>query len=155
MDDDNEDKYQFLLKLLSEGDAMVCLDARLPDVEVPKVHKANAALNLVFNLSSRRPLEVNGDGIYSTLAFSGRLHKCVIPYAAIWAIYEPGTQEGQVWEGAIPKDLNLAERILGKSQGAMTGAIKSPIPIKQGGKTEVAKKRASSKKDRSHLRVIK
>ena len=155
MENDNEDKHQFLLKLLSEGDAMVCLDARLPNVVVPKVHKANAALNLVFNLSSRRPLEINGEGIFSTLAFNGRPHKCVIPYEAIWAVYEPASQEGQVWEDAIPKDLNLAEKILGKAQDETAGGEKSRISVQQGGKTEVAKKPASAKKDRSHLRVIK
>ncbi len=155
MEDENKDKHQFLLKLLSEGDAMVCLDARLPSVEVPKVHKINAALNLVFNLNTRRPLEINEEGIFSTLAFNGRPFKCIIPYEAIWAVYEPDTQKGQVWEDAIPKDLNLAEKIMGKPQEEAAGPEKSQVSVKQGGKSDGAKTQAPAKKNRSHLRVIK
>ncbi|MGV7220879.1 MAG: ClpXP protease specificity-enhancing factor SspB [Nitrospinales bacterium] len=155
MENENKDKHDFLLHLLSEGDAMVCLDARLPIVKVPKVHKLNPSLNLVFNLKFRRPLEINEDGIYTTLAFNGRPHKCEIPFDAVWAIYEPETQKGQVWEGAIPKDMNLAEKIMGKSSEETLRPQKAQISVKQGSKTDPDHEKPAQKKDRSHLRVIK
>lgn len=155
MEDYNKDKHQFLLYLLSEGDAMVCLDARLPNVRVPKVHKINASLNLIFNLNSKRPLQISEDGIYSTLAFNGRLHKCFIPFEAVWAMYEPATQKGQVWEDAIPKDINLEEKIMGKPPEETVEQNKPQISVKQGGKTKAAQKTSAPKKDRGHLRVIK
>ncbi len=132
---------------------MVCLDARLPNVVAPKVHKINPSLNLIFNLSFRRPLEVREDGIYSTLAFNGRPHKCVIPFEAIWAIYEPATQRGQVWEDAIPKDINLADKIIGKEETAESG--KPKISVKRGGKTDADQQTSPPKKNRGHLRVVK
>ena len=106
MTQDNKDKQDFLSTLLAQGDAMVCLDARQPDVEVPKAHKTNPMLNLVLSLNFRRPFEVLEDGIYGSLSFGGRAHKCVIPFTAVWAIYEPDTQKGQVWESSIPEDID-------------------------------------------------
>ena len=155
MENENKDKHEFLLHLLSEGDAMVCLDARQPNVVVPKVHKINPSLNLVFNLKFRRPLDINENGICSTLAFNGRAHKCEIPFEAVWAIYEPETQKGQVWEGAIPKDMNLAEKVMGKPPEEVSKPQKAQISVKQGSKIESDQGKPAPKKDRSHLRIIK
>ena len=47
MEGENKNKYDFLIYLLGEGDAMVCLDARRPEVDVPLEHKKNSALNLM------------------------------------------------------------------------------------------------------------
>ena len=44
MGNDNKNKYDLLVQLLSEGDAMVCLDARHSEVDVPNTHKDNPAL---------------------------------------------------------------------------------------------------------------
>ena len=59
----NKKKYEFLLYLLEEGDAMVCLDARLPEVDVPESHKNNSSLNLIFNLNFKRPVEITEEGV--------------------------------------------------------------------------------------------
>ena len=83
----NKKKYEFLLYLLEEGDAMVCLDARLPEVDVPESHKNNSSLNLIFNLNFKRPVEITEEGVFASLAFNGRPHKCVLPFNAVWAIY--------------------------------------------------------------------
>ena len=86
-----------MIQLLGEGDAMVCVDARFPNVDVPGTHKNNSALSLVFNLNFRRPFDVQEDGIYATLDFGGRPHKCVIPFEAVWGIHDPNSKKGQVW----------------------------------------------------------
>ena len=153
MESDNKNKYDILVQLLSEGDAMVCLDARHSEVDVPNTHKDNPALSLVFNLNFRRPFDVQETGIFATLAFGGRPHKCVIPFEAVWAIHEPESKKGQVWEASFPKDLklqvgaNVKEASLESEPPLMNVKISSKVS-KKGQSTR-------SKKDRSHLRVIK
>ena len=153
MESDNKNKYDILVQLLSEGDAMVCLDARHPEVDVPNTHKGNPALSLVFNLNFRRPFDVQETGIFATLSFGGRPHKCVIPFEAVWAIHEPESKKGQVWEGSFPKDLklqvgaNVKEASLESEPPLMNVKISSKISKKW--------QSSRSKKDRSHLRVIK
>jgi len=149
----NKKKYDFLLFLLEEGDAMVCLDARLSEVDVPQNQKSNSSLNLVFNLNFRRPLDINEDAISATLAFNGRPYKCYLPFEAVWAIYDPNMKNGQVWEESIPSDMNFADQILSgiKEQPKPEKKIKS---VKTSGKTSL-KSEKKTLRDRSHLRVIK
>ena len=157
MGSENKNKYDFLIQLLSEGDAMVCLDARLPNVDVPASHKGNSALSLVFNLNFKRPFDVQEDGIYATLAFGGRPYKCAIPFEAVWSIHEPESKKGQVWEENFPKDLEL------KIKANMKEVDPEPEPyLEQNINTEtsqlkISKEKGQSrpKRDRSHLRVIK
>ena len=153
MGDENKNKYDFLIYLLCEGDAMVCLDARRPEVGVPLEHKKNSGLSLVLSLNFKRPIEILDDGIYTTLAFGGRPHKCVIPFEAVWAIYHPETQKGQVWEGSFPKDLKL--------EAEVASLASKPQVVEKAGQGSARLERAAPekpgrpRKDRSHLRVIK
>jgi len=159
----NKKKYDFLLFLLESGDAMVCLDARLPEVDVPKNQKSNSSLNLIFNLNFRRPIEINEDAISATLAFNGRPHKCRLPFEAVWAIYDPNMKNGQVWEESIPEDMNLADQVLTGMAGP-TGAKPTEKPtakpekklksLKTSGKP-APETGPKTPRDRSHLRVIK
>jgi len=153
MESDNKNKYDFLIQLLSEGDAMVCLDARHSEVDVPNTHKDNPALSLVFNLNFRRPFDVQETGIFATLSFGGRPHKCVIPFEAVWSIHEPESKKGQVWEESFPKDLKLQV-----GANVKEASLESEPPLmKVEVQSKISKKGQSSrsKKDRSHLRVIK
>ena len=153
MESDNKNKYDILVQLLSEGDAMVCLDARHSEVDVPNTHKDNPALSLVFNLNFRRPFDVQETGIFATLAFGGRPHKCVIPFEAVWAIHEPESKKGQVWEESFPKDLKLQV-----GANVKEASLESEPPLmKVEVQLKISKKGQStrSKKDRSHLRIIK
>ena len=132
---------------------MVCLDARHSEVDVPNTHKDNPALSLVFNLNFRRPFDVEETGIFATLAFGGRPHKCVIPFEAVWAIHEPESKKGQVWEASFPKDLKLQV-----GANVKEASLESePLLMKVEVQSKISKKGQSSrsKKDRSHLRVIK
>ena len=153
MEDENKSKYDFLIYLLGEGDAMVCLDARRPEVDVPLAHKKNSSLNLVLNLNFRRPIEILDDGIYTTLAFDGRPHKCVIPFEAVWAIYHPKTQKGQVWESSFPKDLKLEAEVA--SLASKFQVIEKAEQGSARSKRAAPEKLSRSRKDRGHLRVIK
>ena len=153
MESDNKNKYDILVQLLSEGDAMVCLDARHSEVDVPNTHKDNPALSLVFNLNFRRPFDVQETGIFATLSFGGRPHKCVIPFEAVWAIHEPESKKGQVWEESFPKDLKLQVGANVEAVGPESEPLLTNVEIQ----SKISKKGQSSlsKKDRSHLRVIK
>ena len=158
MENEKKNKYDFLIQLLSEGDAMVCLDARFPAVDVPGTHKDNSALSLVFNLNFRRPFNVQEDGIYATLVFGGRSHKCVIPFEAVWAMHDPESKKGQVWEESFPKDLQLKA---GANAEARNPVLINPptVKTKKSRMTQLKiskqEKPERSKKDRSHLTVIK
>lgn len=151
MEDENKNKYDFLLSLLSEGDAMICLDARLPEVDVPRDHKDNPSLNLILNLNFRRPLDIEKEGVYVTLAFQGRPHPCVVPFDAVWAIYDPSLKKGQVWDESIPADINLEEHLAQQ----MPKPGKNPPKAKASGGKSTPGQTPRPKKDRSHLRVIK
>ena len=154
MESDNKNKYDILVQLLSEGDAMVCLDARHSEVDVPNTHKDNPVLSLVFNLNFRRPFDVEETGIFATLAFGGRPHKCVIPFEAVWAIHEPESKKGQVWEESFPKDLQLTVGTNAKVGNPVL--IEAPTAeTKKPGKHSKQEKLSRAKKDRSHLTVIK
>jgi stringent starvation protein B len=144
-------KYDFLLYLLEEGDAMVCIDARLPEVDVPASHKNNSSLNLIFNLNFRRPLEITEEGIFASLAFNGRPYKCALPFEAVWAIYDPKMKNGQVWEESIPEDMNLADQVMVDPPEKPLSKLK---PVKSSSKPSKDAK-TEGKRDRSHLRVIK
>ena len=149
----NKKKYDFLLFLLETGDAMVCLDARLPEVDVPQNQKSNSSLNLVFNLNFRRPIEINEDAISATLDFNGRPYKCWLPLEAVWAIYDPDMKNGQVWEESIPADMNLADQVLSGITG-QPKPEKKLKPLKTSGKSS-KESEPKTPRDRSHLRVIK
>ena len=153
MESDNKNKYDILVQLLSEGDAMVCLDARHSEVDVPNTHKDNPALSLVFNLNFRRPFDVQETGIFATLAFGGRPHKCVIPFEAVWAIHEPESKKGQVWEASFPKDLKL--QVGANVKEASLEPEPPLLNVKASSKISKKGQSSRSKKDRSHLRVIK
>ena len=153
MGSDNKNKYDFLVQLLSEGDAMVYLDARYQTVDVPSSHKNNPSLNLVFNMNFRRPFDVQETGIFATLAFGGRPHKCVIPFEAVWAIHEPESKKGQVWEESFPTDLKLQV-----GANLKTTTTESKLTVRNGEiqlKKSKKEQSGTTKKDRSHLRVIK
>ena len=151
----NKKKYDFLLYLLETGDAMVCLDARLPDVDVPKNQKSNSSLNLVFNLNFRQPIEINEDTISATLAFSGRPYKCLLPFEAVWAIYDPNMQNGQVWEESIPADMNLADQIVSEMVDNPASKPEKKLNPLKTSENPTPASRSTPPRDRSHLRVIK
>ena len=151
----NKKKYDFLLYLLETGDAMVCLDARLPGVDVPKNQKSNSSLNLVFNLNFRQPIEINEDTISATLAFSGRPYKCLLPFEAVWAIYDPNMQNGQVWEESIPADMNLADQIVSEMVDNPASKPEKKLKSLKTSEKPTPESRSKTPRDRSHLRVIK
>ena len=136
---------------------MVCLDARLPEVDVPKSQKSNSSLNLIFNLNFKQPIEVDKNSIFATLVFSGRPYKCFLPFEAVWAIYDPNMKNGQVWEESIPPDINLGDDVV---SGITNQPLQKPDQkpkfrsLKTIGKPS-SEETPKTPRARNHLRVIK
>ena len=79
MPDTPTSKEAVVLKLLAEGDTMLCLDARHHGVCVPPQHANNHALRLILNLNFPQPIEVTTQGVSANLSFGGRRYTCYIP----------------------------------------------------------------------------
>jgi stringent starvation protein B len=87
-------KKELLERMLERGMAMIHLDARRADVDVPLQYRSDPQLRL--NLSYRfqgGDLHVDGDGVRATLSFSGIPHTCVVPFDAVFAMVSHITGE--------------------------------------------------------------
>jgi stringent starvation protein B len=155
-----KDKKQAVEELLSKGDAMICMDSRYPDVQVPENHKGKEDLRLVLNLNFRRSISTRPDGIQAELLFGGVPFLCWIPYESLWAVYNPQTGEGYLWPGETPVSLR---DLMGEKSGTedKKAEVKSPA-LTASPKPSVQKETASSpegpakpaKNHRPRFRVI-
>ena len=98
-------KFEALNQFLDDGKTMVYLDSRADGVDVPESLRDNP--NLRLNLSRRfpRPLLITQDGVDAVLTFGGEPYRCVIPYAAIFGIFNHVTHKELLWPDDIPADL--------------------------------------------------
>jgi len=176
MSDAPTSKEAVVLKLLAEGDTMLCLDARHQGVRVPSQHANNHALRLILNLNFPQPIEVTAQGVNANLSFGGRRYTCYIPMEAVWAAFNPDTMQGMMWPDSMPAEVkaDFALRQQEASQPPTTlpqQATRSAAPAKapkpRGRLRPVAgagKKNSDQDQDdegpqpprqRGHLRIIK
>ena len=157
-------KEDVVLKLLEEGDTMICLDARYPGVQVPKAHSQNPNLRLILNLNFPHPIEITAGGIAANLAFGGRRFACYVPMEALWAVFNPQTMQGMMWPASMPPEV-LAEMSTPQKGGngktardVAAGRAQRPKVIDGNGARTAAPSHSpdpSSETKRGHLRVIK
>ena len=161
MNDTPLSKEAVVLKLLEEGDTMLCLDARCEGVSVPPQHASNPDLRLILNLNFPRPIEVTADGISASLSFGGRRFACFVPMAALWAAFNPQTMQGMMWPESMPAEVvhDFAKRQTDR-QEAPGASQKSPAPSDVG--SDAAPSATATRaaephplRQRGHLRVIK
>jgi stringent starvation protein B len=176
MPDTPTSKEAVVLKLLAEGDTMLCLDARHQGVRVPSQHANNHALRLILNLNFPQPIEVTAQGVNANLSFGGRRYTCYIPMEAVWAAFNPDTMQGMMWPDSMPAEVkaDLALRQQEASQPptalpqqATRSAAPAKAPKPRGRLRPVAgagKKNSDQDQDdegpqpprqRGHLRIIK
>ena len=174
MQDAPTSKDAVVLKLLAEGDTMLCLDARHQGVRVPPQHANNHALQLILNRNFPQPIDVTAEGVSANLSFGGRRYTCYIPMEAVWAAFHPDTMQGMMWPDSMPAEVkaDLAARQQQEappptmpSQQARPPAAPAKTPKSQGRLRTVA--RASKKntdedddgpqppRQRGHLRIVK
>jgi len=155
-------KEAVVLKLLEEGDAMLCLDARQAGVRVPPQHAHDPALRLILNLNFPRPIDVTATGISASLSFGGRRFACFIPMQALWAAFKPQTMQGMMWPESMPPEV-LANLTAQQQEGQQATPVDTPeqparprISVAKGQKkTPRSAAEPPSPRQRGHLRVIK
>ena len=87
MSDTPTSKEAVVLKLLSEGDTMLCLDACHQGVRVPPQHANNHALRLILNLNFPQPIEITAQGVSANL---------VLWWTTLHLLYPDGSGMGGV-----------------------------------------------------------
>ena len=168
MPEDPAGKEAVILKLLTEGDTMLCLDARVQGVRLPPQVAQNPALRLILNLNFPHPIEVTAAGVSANLSFGGRRFACYMPMEAIWAAFNPHTMAGMIWpESAAPEVLaDLQAQHQQAMQRPQSGKISRLRPtLKTAADQEVAGQQARAEvpevaapatpRQRGHLRIVK
>src|SRR5262245_18367416 len=127
MPDTPRSKEAVVLKLLAEGDTMLCLDARHQGVCVPPQHANNHALRLILNLNLPQPIEFSTQGVSANLSLGGRRYTCYIPMEAVWAAFNPDTMQGMMWPDSMPAEVK-ADLALRQQQEASQSHTSPPQP---------------------------
>lgn len=157
MDATPASKEEVVLKLLADGDTMLCLDARHPEACVPPHQTGNPALRLILNLKFPRPIDVSEEGIGVNLSFGGRRFDCYIPMAALWAAFNPHTMEGTLWqESASPEVLDglraqMQEKGVAEPAAAGAGKVGPTAVPRTNGEVPAS----ATPRKRGHLRLVK
>jgi stringent starvation protein B len=159
MNDTSASKEAVVLKLLEEGDTMLCLDARHQGVQVPPQHAQNPALRLILSLHFPQPIEVTTEGVSANLSFAGRRFHCYVPMSALWAAFNPHTGQGTMWPESMPSEVlaDLAKSSPHKAPQAappVAAEPQAPLQIVDQQTTE-GEPAPKPPRQRGHLRIIK
>ena len=167
MSDIPTSKEAVILKLLSEGDTMLCLDARHKGVRVPPQHANHHALRLILNRTFPQPIEVTAEGVSTNLSFNGRRFACSIPMEALWAAFNPQTMQGMMWPDSMPAEVKaeFAERqqqaVVSPPVPPFEAAIAAPESrgrlrnVTGLGKKKTDNDDEEPPRQRGHLRIVK
>ena len=111
---DDLEKHQALLQMLDtsgggRGLVMIHLDPRHEGVIVPPRFQGDPVLRLNLAYGFNLPaLDLNDEGVYAVLSFSGKPFGCTIPWGAIFAMTLPDENHvGYSWSTSIPSDITL------------------------------------------------
>lgn len=98
-------KEQVVSELLGDGPILLHVDARGDGVSVPTQFAGDPRLVLRFGYQLSPPIvdfTVDDEGVAGTLTFAGVPHRCILPWAAIYAVVAEADQEGMVWPDDVP-----------------------------------------------------
>jgi stringent starvation protein B len=160
---DSRSKATIVLKLLEEGDIMLCLDARHEGVAVPREHAQNPSLRLILNLNFPSPIDVTDEGVSVNLSFGGRRFDCYVPMDALWAVFNPESMQGMMWPESMPPEVQ-AELAVQPNDTAAGSRSKRPgrWVAPSGDRSKAAEEGTGEKSEaqpatrkRGHLRVVK
>lgn len=154
------------LLLATEGRAMLCLDATYPGVMVPRRFNKDIGLRLILNSTMPQPIEIGQETIESELRFGGIPHYCVIPYEALWGVFNPDTHHGMFWAESMPPAIRL-QHGLEETTPQLPEAIQ-PVPqpppsdskgpfklrVIEGGGDDATATTPDQKRSRPNLRLV-
>ncbi|MBI4511190.1 MAG: hypothetical protein HY698_16275 [Deltaproteobacteria bacterium] len=130
------EKQSVLRDILEKGPALLQLDARREEVEVPPVHKGDARLVLRVGYGLQPPipdLAFDSQGVRATLTFRGTPCRCQVPWRAVYAIVgEDG--RGMVWPEDVPPDVakDATDATVLKGLKEPPSGPKEPSPPRKG-----------------------
>lgn len=120
----SQQKSRFLKRALEGDHALVHLDSRREDVEVPEDLSDNHALTLKLSERFNGNMELSDSEVQAELKFSGTYFNCRFSWDAVWAI---STSDGEqkTWVEDMPKSLLLALSVSKLKEAAqkLTGKI--------------------------------
>jgi stringent starvation protein B len=160
---DPRSKATIVLKLLEEGDIMLCLDARHKGVAVPREHAQNPSLRLILNLNFPSPIDVTDEGVSVNLSFGGRRFDCWVPMDALWAVFNPESMQGMMWPESMPPEVqaelaaqpnNTVAGPMSKRPGRRVAPSGDRSEAFKDGTGEKSEAQPTMRK-RGHLRVVK
>ena len=100
-----EQKREVLEQLLDEGMVLVTLDARRDDVSVPQHLKCDPQLRLNLSYRFGLPLDIDDEGVHTTLTFSGQPFECRLPWSSIYLFVSHNNGKPYLFPNAIPKSI--------------------------------------------------
>lgn len=148
------------LLLATEGRVMLCLDATQTGVIVPRRFASDKGLRLILNKNMPQSIEITPHGIESELRFGGIPHFCVIPFAALWGVFNPDTNHGMFWTESMPEEirqqhaLEEAESHSVKMNLKIENKEKKSLRVIEGGEDGLIVT-SPVKRARPNLRVVK
>jgi len=88
---------------------LLYVDATVEGVDVPANVAAQFGENLVLDLRAEWPmgLVLDDDGVHATLAFSGNVYRCNVPWRAIYLVQDQLTKQAFLVEAHLPKGLGF------------------------------------------------
>ncbi|MBF0296156.1 MAG: hypothetical protein HQL96_13285 [Magnetococcales bacterium] len=116
------------LLLESEGRAMLCLDATRSGVMVPRRFAKDIELRLILNRNMPQPIDIGVEAIESELRFGGIPHYCVIPYDAVWGVFNPDTRHGMFWSESMPEEVRARYGLAEVDVSLPVPPVSSPAP---------------------------
>ncbi|MBF0447732.1 MAG: hypothetical protein HQL67_05980 [Magnetococcales bacterium] len=152
------------LLLETEGRIMLCLDATYSGVDVPSRFKKDFSLMLILNANMPQPIHIEKESVSSELRFGGIPHYCVIPFDALWCVFNPDSSHGMVWPESMPAEV-LRQHGLSSFNGLTLPDIpvemvegshaKSPFQVIEGGAVTPKKTaQKSSLKAKPNLKLV-
>ena len=97
-------KRELLLEILEQGMAMVQVDARHDDTQVPSHLVGDPDLRLNLSYRFQGGLAVEEAEVRSTLSFGGQPFPCVLPLDRIYMMFSQVSGEGFFFPGSAPLD---------------------------------------------------
>lgn len=115
-------------QLLEQGAILVHVDPRRTGVSVPPKFGADPKLVLRFGYGltpSIPDLDLSEEALCGTLSFGGLLHRCVLPWSAVYAVVSETDQRGMVWPDDVPAEA------LADEDGDVPSPEATPVPAKR------------------------